>query len=246
MNWGEGQPIPVAGGSLDQLIAVSADELSIVWFDARGSTGTYRLADRSTSDSAFGAPEALAVGDVIALSPDGLRLMALSPDQSAILEFSRGARGDALSAGEEGAFSLLNADAIANGHGFLDCVVSPDDQTLYYNVVTGDPVEYPLRVSRRSGFAPWPVGEPIESCELKGFGSVLRHPTGVSADGLTLFFFDVTRGVARAAFRRTEQGPFVWFTDLGPFAQASPNAACDKLYYGVSEPNLAMLVAPAE
>jgi hypothetical protein len=246
MNWGKGELVSVEAGDGDQLIGVTPDELTIVWFDARGSAGTYRLADRAASEAGFDPSVTLSAGDVIALSPDGLRLASLSSDQSALIEYVRPARGEAFDAGQEGAFSQLNADALAKGYRVLDALIAPDDETLYYNIYTSETLEYSLQVSSRSGDEPWPIGVPIEACELKALGSLVRHPTGVSADGLTLFFYDPARNTARAGFRRSVGGPFVWFRDLGPRYQAMPNQGCDKLYYSASDVISSLFVAPAQ
>lgn len=244
--WGAGMKALPAGADGDQLIAVTPDELSIVWFDTRGSVGTFRLADRATKGADFVTQTDFAVRDVIALSPDGLRVAAFSDDLSALVEYVRPARGEAFAAGKDGAFAVLNQDALVTGYRVLDAVIAPDDKTLYYNVTTSDDSEYPLHVSTRSGAAPWPVGEPLEACEFKGFAGLVRHPTAVSADGLTLFFFDSTRGAARAAFRRSATGPFLWFVDLGERYQATPNQSCDRLYYSASDPTTSSSLFVAE
>jgi hypothetical protein len=246
MAWGKGELVSVEKGDGDQLIGITPDELTIVWFDARGSVGTYRLADRAASSAAFEPAVALDLGDVIALSPDGLRLASLSSDQSVLVEYVRPARSEAFGAGKDGAFSLLNADVLSKGYRVLDALIAPDDETLYYNIYTGQDLEYSLHVSSRSGAVPWPVGVPIQACELKSFGSLVRHPTGASADGLTLFFYDPARNTARAGFRRTVGGPFVWFTDLGSRYQATPNQSCDRLYYFASDAASSLFVAAAE
>ena len=180
------------------------------------------------------------------MSPDGLRLTSLSFDQSVLVEYVRTARGEAFDAGNDGAFAQLNADALDQGYRVLDALIAPDDETLYYNVSGSEELGSSFRVSRRSGNGPWPVGTPIDDCELKSFGSLVRHPTGASADGLTLFFYDAARGVSRAGFRRTVSGPFVWFVDLGQRYQATPNLACDKLYYSASDERTSLFVATAE
>lgn len=245
-TWGKGALVPVEMGSADQLLAITPDELTMLWFDSRGSVGTYRLADRAASDAEFEPSQALDFRDVIALSPDGLRAATLSFDQSAIVEYVRAARGEAFGMGADGTFSELNADAQAKGYRVLDALIAPDDKTLYYNVFSGEDSVYPLHVSSRTGGEPWPLGQPIEACEFKAAGPLVRHPTGVSEDGLTLFFYDPIRELARAAFRSTPAGPFVWFSDLGPLLQAMPNRACDRLYYWASGAESSIFVAPAE
>src|SRR6187431_487871 len=190
MSWGPGEPALADGSDLDQLIAVTPDERTMVWFDARGSTGTYRLADRSSSDQPFGPASVLDVTNVLAASSDGLRLIALRADTNSLAEYTRAARGEAFGAAEEGAFGSLNSDAAENGYTFLDALVSPDERELYYNTLSSEALSYSLHVSRRTGSEPWPVGEPVELCELRSVGSSIRRPTAISADGLTLFFYD--------------------------------------------------------
>jgi hypothetical protein len=112
-------------------------------------------------------------------------------------------------------------------------------------VFSGDE-DYPLRYSERNGDEPWPVGAPLQACELKAHGSLVRNPTGVSADGLSLFFFDPALGQARAAWRPGDDVAFSWFADLGARNQAQPNAACDRLYHTVIEETSTLVVAEAE
>ena len=86
-------------------------------------------------------------------------------------------------------------------------------------------------MSERSGDESWPVGTALSSCEFRAYGALIRTPTGISSDGLTLFFEDAAAGGARAAFRETTDSAFEWFVDLGPIGRAQPNEACDRLYY---------------
>jgi hypothetical protein len=60
---------------------------------------------------------------------------------------------------------------------------------------------------------------------------LVRIPRGVSSDGLTLFYDDLVRGIARAAWRETRSAPFTIFVDLGSRPRAQPNTACDRLYF---------------
>jgi hypothetical protein len=57
-----------------------------------------------------------------------------------------------------------------------------------------------------------------------------RRPTGASSDGLTLFFFDETANLERAAWRSSIASPFVQFVDIG-VPEAAPNKQCDTLYF---------------
>jgi hypothetical protein len=58
-----------------------------------------------------------------------------------------------------------------------------------------------------------------------------RRPTGTSADGLTLFYFDEAVNLQRAAWRDAPAMPFRLFTDIGSFPEAATSARCDTLYY---------------
>ncbi len=244
-SWGDGEQVAVDAALGATLIGISPDELTLVWSEPQTSVTGYFVADRASPSEEFGAAQALAATHVVALGPDGLRLVRLSDDQSALLSVKRTSRGEAFGLAEEGEFALLNADAQARGWGFLGCALAPDDQTLYYSVVAPDE-PYPLRVSRRSSDSSWPVGEAVQGCELEAHGGYGRYPTAVSADGRTLFFFDTWRGVARAAWRASADGAFTWFRDLGEIQAPQPNAACDRLYYSAPDASASIFSAAAE
>jgi hypothetical protein len=230
----------------DQLIAVTPDELTIAWYSASGAAGSYYVADRTSASAAFGTPRSLSVENVIALSPNGLRLVAVSQPHDEFVELERATRTDAFGTPSPGAFSAINAALAASSELVGGGVIAPDDLTFYYTVLADQGIEYPLFVSTRSGSEPWPVGQAVESCEFRAQGALTRLPTAVSSDGLTLFYFDSVRGTSRAAWRATESGPFVWFRDLGEIARAQPNLACDRLYYSAFADDSGIFVAPAE
>jgi hypothetical protein len=69
-------------------------------------------------------------------------------------------------------------------------------------------------------------------------------PHGISADGLTLFFFDGARGKARAAFRLSLAADFRWYEELANMAAPQPNATCDRLYFSPTGGEPALLFAP--
>lgn len=231
-DFGAGSAVPVTNGSSAQLLGITPDELTVLWFSATGSAGSTLLADRASADDDFGEAQTIETYDVRSVSPDGLRLFALSDARDAFLELTRAARGESFDSPSEGAFSEINADADEQGWLLGDPVIAPDDLTLYYTVYGFPAEEYPVRVSTRSdvGVA-WPVGEPLEACELKAYGSIDRRPTAVSADGLTLFYYDSLKGSQRAAWRESVDGDFVWSTALEDYLGATPNAACDRLYF---------------
>jgi len=178
----------------------------------------------------------------VGMSPDGLRLVVLSQDGTRYGELLREERGFDFGEPVADAFSLINADALANGLVYADCVISADDRTLIYTARSSDDQEYPVRISVRTGGEPWPVGQAIQSCELQRHGDLVRHPTSLSADGRTLFFVDPDRRSARAAWRVDESAPFSFWQDLPGVGRTSVNAACSELYYSSVSANTPLLV----
>lgn len=243
--WGTGEAVASAAREGATLIGVTPDELTLVWSEARGSEPHYYFADRSSPGDSFGAAQEVTGVHLLAVSPNGLRLIALSADQSALLALSRLDRASAFAAPAEEEFSMLNADARANGWSFSSCALAPDDRTLFYTAGAVD-TQYPLRVAERGDMGPWALGTPIDQCEFEAHGGYGRYPTGLSGDGKTLFFYDSWRGMARAAWRESNTTAFTWFRDLDDVIVSQPNAACDRLYYSAADPASPIRSAPAE
>ncbi len=241
-TWGAESEVASAAEASAAFIGVTPDERTLVWSEAAGSERIYLVADRSTASGPFGEPQLLDDVTVLAVSPDGLRLAALSPDQSALFTLSRSDRSGEFAIEGEGEFVAIDDEARENGWSFSSCVFSADDRTLFYTAGAPDS-KYLLRVAERADDGPWATGTLIERCELEVHGSYGRYPTGVSADGQTLFFFDSWRGITRAAWRDPQTSAFSWFADIGKVFAAQPNAACDRLYF--SKGGSAVLSAPA-
>jgi len=217
------------------LIGITPDELTIAWAEPERSLAHYYVADRGAPADDFGAKVLVSALNILCLSPDGLRLALLSEDRGRLLVLGRPDRSSEFGAESEGEFSELNADAEAQGFTFSSCAFAPDDRSLYYTAGAIDE-RYPLRVSTRTDTGPWPIGTAIETCEFEAHGGYGRYPSGVSADGKTLFFYDSWRGEARAAFRGDDTGAFTWFRDLGALFVPQANQACDRLYGSVADP----------
>jgi hypothetical protein len=228
-RWGSGRAVAVMASPADPLIAITPDELTLLLLHVT-SVGEAMIADRSDVGDDFGTPASVGIDGVLGMSPDGLRVILLASDGT-LQEASRAAAGEPFGSPEEGDFSALNMAAAADGLRLGAPVIAPDDRTLYYLAAPPDGATYALHVSTRSGVGAWPVGTEVKACQLESFQGFNPVPTGVSSDGLTLFYWDSFYGRARAAFRETAGGPFVWFDDLGELAAAQPNAACDRLYY---------------
>jgi hypothetical protein len=169
------------------------------------------------------------------LSADGLRLVTLSSDGTQYAQMSRPARGEYFSEGGEGPFSRLNDAASAGDVTYGGGILGADDLSFVHLGFPTDDNQFPMRISTRSGDAPWPAGVPIEQCEFQIDDSGWLGPSALTADGLTLFFYDPRRTTCRAAWRASAGTPFTWFVDLPARGAVIPNADCTKLYYSGSE-----------
>jgi hypothetical protein len=228
---GELEPLAVSGGLSSTLLGVSGDELAIIWSSTGVAGVTFFVGDRASLEQAFAPLPIQLDGSVVALSEDGLRVVAVAPDGTRYFEASREAPGNQFSGDNDEAFAVLNAEAEDQGLRYGDGALSGDGLHFAYLAFAADDDRYPVRISRRDDPAePWPAGEQLELCELEAHESRPRRPTAFSSDGLTLFFHDQERGRSRAAYRPTIEAPFEWFVDLQPLGSVYPNSACDRLY----------------
>jgi hypothetical protein len=242
--WAAGSKLAVNSGAAPSFVGVTPSELTLLWREAPSSVPVYFLADRVATSDAFGDAQELSFANVLGVSPDGLRLTIASGD-GRLLEATRAERGDSFGEAEPGAYSLLDADALAHHLTLGDVAIAPDDHSLYYSAWSlDDATPYPVRVSTRAGTEPWPVGITLTGCELKAYGAFGPRPTAVSSDGLTLFYLDAARGTSRAAFRTTASADFTWFIDLPAMLRPAPNTACDQLYHSPSSGEPRLLSAP--
>lgn len=242
-GWAAGTAVAVASGDSPSFLAVTPSELTLLWNEPGGSQPVYFLADREASNGAFGEAQELPFTNLVALSPDGLRLTAQMSNGS-LSEATRATREESFGELQPGSYASLDSDAEAHHFMLGEVAISADDRTLYYRAISLDAATpYPLRVSQRSGGEPWPVGKMLQACELKAYAEFGPHPTAISADGLTLFYFDAARRAPRAAFRTSVDADFSWFTDLPGLAGAQPNAACNRLYFSPTTDEAGLLSA---
>jgi hypothetical protein len=61
-----------------------------------------------------------------------------------------------------------------------------------------------------------------------------RRPTGVASDDLTVFYWDETDMTEKAGWRLSSSTALEHIETLGGLRGATPNAACDNLYYSAA------------
>jgi hypothetical protein len=223
----------IAPANFARLGGVSGDELSLAF---TSSTGDAYVADRSSLDAAFDSPvlvndssTRLAV-DRIALGPTGMAVVAVAADRRAFLGFERTDRGQAWAATAGLEFTQVRM-LPEGGAEISNPVFGGDKRSLFFILTSyGKASLYESRWDMvQRGWGP-PVrvsNAQLDSPDL----THLRRPTGASADGHTLFFFDEVSGLERGAWRDSATSPFVFFANVGAFVEAVPSSACDTLYH---------------
>lgn len=221
--------------------AVTADELTVAWTTpTAGGGGTVRWADRATTADPFGAAQTLASSlgafalDGVALSADGMTLVVVKADRSNFVAISRTARS--------GAFDTVVVDAFKSfnlGEGMLppshfSPVLSPDGTRFVYAIRTPGLDQPVILESQRNRNGGWQVGSAYSNSEFFSLSGQLRRPTGIASDGRTLFYYDEVSGTEKAAWRDSvSKLTYTTIVDLGAKQQATPNAACTRLYFVV-------------
>ena len=78
----------------------------------------------------------------------------------------------------------------------------------------------------------WALGVPLKPAQLASVDAThRRRPTGVSADDLTLFYYDEVAGVQGAAWRTDSAQDFAYFETIAAAPEAAPNLDCSGLYF---------------
>ncbi len=226
---------PVASSLGDDLYpSISADELAIAWTVADATAGAIYYAERASTAVAFGTPRKLATGvafDRAALSPDGLRLIAATPDGAKLEQFTRPSRTmDFVATADMMPFFGFNLIAGNSGASLGDLVLADDDETFLYSfVVPGQPSAYV--VARATPTDPWTGGGGWNGMALSISGTERRRPSGVAHDLHTMFYWDETSGTEKMGFFDALRSAFFTVVDLGARRGAAPNAACDRVYF---------------
>ena len=236
-HWVDGSALSISTPSDDHFGSISSDELSIAWATSANDVATIHYADRNSIGDAFASAKQLTGAfalDRAALSPDGLTLVLVTGDRRGFAEYRRDSRSDDFAPPVIGLFSSFDnyaADTMPTGNGFGDPLLAPDNKTFIYSEFGPGVVDTVHQTKRLFDADPWQVGLTWAATELRASGASRRRPTGLSADGRTLFFWDEQQSQERAGFVVYQGVQFASFVDLGPLIGAQPNDNCTLLYH---------------
>ena len=244
MTWKAGTALSISTSQADLFGAITPDELTIAWMNAAGS-GLY--ADRSKASDPFGAPQTLTAGVAlgrVALSSDGLALIVVLADRSALAQTTRSARGAAFSTTlDKAPFASLDPlpteiDAGSSPpHGsFADPMLSPDGQFLYYSQYGVSTLTMCESYRKSGDTSPWGQGRNLLESQLAApnTSGTRMIPSGMSSDDLTLFYWDGVAQTERVAFRDSAltNNTYKQFVTLGAAYQyAAPTGSCGRIYF---------------
>jgi hypothetical protein len=168
------------------------------------------------------------------LSADGRRLLLVSdPDQKQLGEWTRASREVAFSGSvDTNAFSVINQDSDFTGKIYASPIVSATDDQLFFNSSFEDR-DSQIVVSTRTSTGTWSAPRTLSAGIFDGGAGQRRLPTGVSADGRTLFYFNEESGEEEARWRAANSvnSPLYEQLSLGARRGATPNSACNRLYF---------------
>jgi hypothetical protein len=248
--WGGSSALAISTGADDFLGSLTPDELSLAFTTNANGAVLIEYADRASSADPFGTPKTLSgafAQDRAALSPDGRVLVLVNDDRRGFTQYSRAARGTDFGNPGAGPLSAYAPAQLPPGHALADPLLAADDKTFIYSEYGSDVVDTIHQSKRLFGGDPWSAGSPLVAAELQALGPERRRPTGLSADGRTLFFWDDQAAQERAGFFPPDSNRLASVVDLGQLRGAQPNAACTRLYYsGPGQSSLELMVADAQ
>jgi hypothetical protein len=169
-------------------------------------------------------------GPRVALAPAGDEAVVIGASGVDFLVFERRADGQPWDPVAPVEFGQITYAVAQDGATVREPVLGAG--SFFYVVVPSSGAPSIVESTWNTQSRAWNVGVPLPNPEFAGQdASTLRRPTGVSADGETLFFFDEVAGIERAAWRSSPAAPFDTFEDLPAVPEAAPNADCNVLYF---------------
>jgi hypothetical protein len=225
----------VSSAAQETLLALTPDELDLAFL----RDGTLYVAHRASTAADFSPGSALtpppgwSAAHGASLSADGKRLLLVSdPDQKKLGEWTRPNRQTAF-AGEidTSSFAAINQDSDFTGRIYAFPTFSTKGDQLFYNSSFRD-ADSTIVVSSRSGTGGFSAPRTLSGGVFDGAPGKRRLPTGSSADGRTLFYFNEESAQQEARWRATNSvdSPLYEKLSLGARRGAAPNTACNRLY----------------
>lgn len=223
---------------------ITPDERSIAWLEAGpGSTQLY-VAARASEAAEFETAAVVAYADPtfanakgLSISADGLHLVLVSSDQSALGELSRASRdlpfGTTI---DRAPYALIEPDVASEGSPLGYPVLGRDDHMLAIARIRPSTPSYSVLVAERAQPTDlWPLPSPRTEGVLAVPQAGSNQPkivTGISVDGLTLFVRNEVTDALFAVNRPNEAGTFepAYARPLAAAHAAIPNAPCDRIY----------------
>ena len=233
--WSAAVTVPgVSSAASETLLALTPDELDLAFL----RDGALYVAHRSAAAATFssGSPLAVPIGWTAAhgaaLSADGKRLLLVSEPDQKLGEWTRSDRQTAFSGEVDvSAFAAVNQDSDFTGRVYASPSISAGDDQLFFSSSFLD-TDSTIVVSSRTGTAPWSAPRTLSAGVFDGSGGKRLLPTGVSADGRTLFYFNEQSAKEEARWRATNSVSSALYDmlSLGGRRGAIPNARCNRLY----------------
>jgi len=247
-TWGAPTTV-LTTAAADQTIfgAVTPDELTLAWTSTTGGAVTAWYADRASTSDSFGTPQSLASSfgslsfDRVSLSGDGLRIVGVAASGTAFVAAQRASRPGAFATDDSSEFAGLAPEG--KTYTYATPLLSGDD-TFFFYIVTSSTDDHVVYAS--TGGPPWTPGAFLSPTELERVGTQYRRPTGMSADDLTLFYWDETTATEGIAFRAAPLQDFTLFASIGPLTDAVPTASCSRIYYSTPASNGAINIVYAD
>jgi hypothetical protein len=206
--------------------AVTPDELTLAWTSSVGGVVTAWYADRSSATAAFGAPQALNSSfgtlamDRVTLSGNGLRVAGVASNGQSLVAAERAARPNAFDTVDQ-EFASLGGTGESQPTYATPLLAGDDSEFLY--LVTSSSTNNVLYESK-SGL-PWTNGVALSASQLARSGTSYRRPSGLSLDGLTLFYWDEVSGSEKMTTRASRSQSFGGEVDIGALTNAFPTAS---------------------
>jgi hypothetical protein len=235
-GWGSGTRLPLSSPDDDVLRGVTPDGLTLLFT----AGGRFYVAERTAASAAFGESMEVASGlgfDSVTVSADGLTLVGATA--SGFRAIARATRQDAFGTEPDDlAFLRFNAAVIGNptNEVALEPLLAMNDATLVYSFVSPSNDDERPTLFASEWLGDWSFGQALAGERLLwAHGGARRKATGLSSDGLTLFYRDEVEGEFRSAWRERPSGEFDTFESLGDWASAAPNGDCTRLYYSADD-----------